>query len=269
MRKSPQRVPQTSRPCDFCGVVYTPFRRTSQFCSPECKKRAAWNRHRATVGISKDCRQAAETRKRPLTQEQRQLMLGSLLGDGSIAHSAYGAFFRLCHGGPQLEYLLWKKTLLGNLVQAEPKSYQKRFRGTFNTQWHIHTILHPEIAELRKLAYPEGVKRITDDWLSRVDSLGLALWYMDDGSFLKASNSRQVVFCTEGFDNGDTRRLQKWLLERWKVESVLQPCRTRQGERFRLRINRTQTPAFFAIIHQHIPASMQYKLPEQMAFPAD
>jgi recombination protein RecA len=204
-----------------------------------------------------------------LSYEQRQLILGSLLGDGSLAPSSTGYFFRLCHGDPQLEYLLWKQSILQELSPAARKSYQKLFRGKLNTQHHIHTIVHPEFDQIRDWSYQGKTRIITPEILDSIDAFGLAVWYMDDGSFLKAYNSRQVVFCTDRYSKEEVDLLQRWLLEKFGIETVLQPCKTRVGDRFRLRINRTKAARFFEVVKPYMCPSMEYKLPEQVAFPAD
>lgn len=257
------------RQCDYCKTVYTPKRVDSQFCSPQCKGGARWSRKLETRSVTKSYRQATTLRLQPLSDVQRQLVLGSILGDGSLGKNTGGCYLRFCHGDPQLEYLLWKQSILGPLAPAPHRSYQKLFLGKMNTQHHIHTITHPEFTELRALVYRDGEKHVSHELLSGIDALGFAVWYMDDGSFLKAANSRQVVFCTEAFAPDEVVLLQRWFDDRWGVRAVLQPQTTNAGERFRLRINRTQTSTFFNIVEPFIHPALRYKLPNQEVFPAD
>ncbi len=59
---------------------------------------------------------AAETHR--LSDQQWQVVLGSLMGDGNLSpnrRDRNGVRFRLGHGAKQADYLDWKVSLLGNI----------------------------------------------------------------------------------------------------------------------------------------------------------
>lgn len=124
---------------------------------------------------------------------------GTLLGDGSI--SGNGTFSNNCnrgslkksfcrryrvkwtHGVCQRDYLQWKAKLFG--VESLSDSV-----GGYSQTRLVRACTKSLIYEsfYRKIC-PDGKKQVTREWLDCVNELGLALWYMDDGSV----NNRQAA----------------------------------------------------------------------------
>ncbi len=61
-----------------------------------------------------------------LTQVQKSVLIGSLLGDGyvRIVPGRKDAFMEVNHSIAQKEYVDWKYKMLGNLVARQPKAYK-------------------------------------------------------------------------------------------------------------------------------------------------
>ena len=56
-----------------------------------------------------------------LSEQQWQVVLGSLMGDGNLSpnrRDRNGVRFRMGHGAKQVEYLQWKTALLGNIKHS-------------------------------------------------------------------------------------------------------------------------------------------------------
>lgn len=104
---------------------------------------------------------------------QKQLVLSSMLGDGSFSKKQLDITFMHCND--QLEYLRLKYTLLKNLNPSEIKNiddYAYRFR----------------LPAMRAL---NPYKSFTiEKIVEQLDDLGLAIWYMDDG-YLKEREGKQ------------------------------------------------------------------------------
>ncbi len=65
-----------------------------------------------------------------LSPQQWQVVLGGLMGDGSLSPNRArqsGARFRMGHGAKQVAYLDWKASLLGNIGQS--RSHERQGRG--------------------------------------------------------------------------------------------------------------------------------------------
>jgi hypothetical protein len=103
-----------------------------------------------------------------ITNEQKQLMLSGLLGDGSIKHShvTYNCMYR--------DYMVYKRKLAGNLAKSEViesgnlgyKKGSKIYTFSMKLNDYSKTLVNKPLSETIK----------------DLDELGLALWIMDDGS---------------------------------------------------------------------------------------
>ena len=122
-----------------------------------------------------------------LSDQQFQVVLGSLMGDGNLSpnlRDRNGVRFRLGHGAKQLEYLQWKTALMGNIRHTMRESSQGASFVDFTPL--------PELAELRRAVYlGDGKKFLSEEYLKALTPLALAIWYMDDGSFSLRSKGLQ------------------------------------------------------------------------------
>ena len=112
-----------------------------------------------------------------LSDQQWQILLGGLMGDGALSPTRNGssARFRWGHGAKQAAYGDWKASLFANLIVS---------RST-NAKGAVFHDVQPlaELAELREAVYIGGKKVLSEDYLKALTPLSLAIWYMDDGSF--------------------------------------------------------------------------------------
>ena len=119
--------------------------------------------------------------KTKITKESRNLLIGMLLGDGTISNNNV---FKIAHAESQKDYLEWKIKQLNNcgIRNNGIKSYIKT-RGynigvpVYYTQLNII----PFIKVLRRVCYKD--KKIIGNrkLLNRLSPKEIAIWYMDDG----------------------------------------------------------------------------------------
>lgn len=256
----PLGVPQE---CEFCNSVFIPKREKSKYCSRSCKDTHR-NRTRERK-TTKSYLKANALKSNPLKDEELQILYGSMLGDGSLIKSAHGYRFSLCHSEPQLEYLIWKKSVLANLFLANPSRYESTFRDTVTIQYHLHSIHHPQLEEIYNLFFIDGKRKpISEELLDYLNPLGLAVWYMDDGSYNRNPNSMQATLSTDALTKSENQIIADWFKDRHEIEVKVQKVKasTNFGKKdtYRLRINRSQTDKFFSLIRTHIHSTMLYKL---------
>ena len=203
----------------------------------------------------------AEIKKRELAQTETSIILGTLLGDGSLTR--YGALV-ISHGEKQLEYLEWKKEMLGWLCDSELYKRASKGDGVYSKlpTYSLRTHSHPYLHELREQLYAEKIKRVAPIIESeRFDELALAVWYFDDGSLNKRYGT--VTLATNGFLEEDVVLLARCLGNKFGIETKLEP---RRNNTLAIRVNATKTTRFFEVINRVsdiLPRSMFYKLPSQ------
>lgn len=128
--------------------------------------------------------------KTKINKESRNLLIALLLGDGTISNNNV---FKISHCIEQKDYLEWKIKQLNNcgIRNNGIKSYIKT-KGFKIGVPVIYTQLNiiPFIKVLRRVFYKE--KKIIGNrkLLNRLDTKGIAIWYMDDGhiNFRKVKN---------------------------------------------------------------------------------
>jgi phage recombination protein Bet len=123
--------------------------------------------------------------------DQNQILLGSLLGDGTLA-SQKGrngcTYFSEAHSEKQSEYLLWKSK---NLSTFNPTifTYKVKVKGCNYDVVKMTTKSCSYFYNLRKDFYKDGKKIVSKDILNQLNDLGVAIWFMDDGNFKKTGVS--------------------------------------------------------------------------------
>ena len=184
-----------------------------------------------------------------LTQLQQSIIIGTILGDGylRIVSGKKNALLEVNHALSQKEYVDWKYAMLENVCKSGPKT--RKSNGT-RIAYRFTTRQHPEITKLFKTFYGEGKKSIPNSLT--LNSIMLAVWFMDDGSRCRASD---VYLNTQQFARKDQERL-KAMLSVLKIESSL----NKDKEYWRIRIRKSSLPRFFEIISPHIIPSMTYKI---------
>ncbi len=111
-----------------------------------------------------------------LSEDQRQLILGGLLGDGSLRHaSEQNVSFRVGHGEQQRDYCQWKHEMLAPFANK---------MGKTGKGFGFDTIPMRQLTELHTQAYgPQGRRQISETMLAALDARAVAVWYGDDGAF--------------------------------------------------------------------------------------
>jgi len=184
-------------------------------------------------------------RSKPFSQLQREFIIGSLLGDAYLTRTTAGYALRFHHGAKQKSYIDWKYELLKDYVRTPPKMSDGRY--------YFRTVTHPELSSIRDEFYPDGVKTVPLDLLTKeLNSFGLAVWYMDDGS----RDGKQARINTQRFTKDEHSVLRTFLSAKFGVETTINKDR----EYCRLRITGSSMEQFASLIRSHLTSDMLYKL---------
>ena len=184
-----------------------------------------------------------------LTQQQKSFMIGTILGDGylRIIPRRKNAFLEINHSIVQRDYVDWKYDLLKSIVKNKPKV---RNGNGGRVAYRFYTQCLPEITELFGNFYQEKKKIIPNNLT--LDPMGLAVWYMDDGS----RSGGSVYLNTQQFLVADQQKLQKILQDQFGINSSL----NKDKEYMRIRVISRDARKFCDIIRNHVPQCMHYKL---------
>jgi len=190
----------------------------------------------------------------PFTNEQKELILGSLLGDASIIKRIKTSYFKVGHCEKQKEYVLWKKSILGNFVNQITKCVDKRGNSIM---YNFNTLSHHELNYYRNLFYDNNKKIIQKELISKFTSpLSLAVWYMDDGSRGKY-NCR---FATDCFSENENKVLVDLLKINFDIKTKIAKYTRNNIEYCFLTLNKPNTLKLFNIINPYIVDCVKYKI---------
>jgi hypothetical protein len=183
----------------------------------------------------------------PLTPEQHSLIVGTLLGDGSMRCKA-NALLEVNHSARQRDYVDWKYRVLGDLVATPP-----RLRPTNGTRvaYRFVTRSLPALTPYYRMFYATGRKSVPD---VEITPLALAVWLMDDGS----RSYRAVYFNTQQFDLADQVRLIEILDRQFSIVARL----NRDKSYYRLRVAVDSVPRLRSLVSAYVRPELAYKIPD-------
>lgn len=203
----------------------------------------------------------------PLSDRTKEIVLGSLLGDGSLKiHKGYSnARFSFRHSKSQSKYFLWKANALEE-ISSSKKIFLQHNDGGFSSQDKLRyqSRAGEPLTEIYHLTAKRGKLRITRKWLNQMTALSLAIWWLDDGSLI--ANSRKGVFCTDGFDKESVKIIAQYLDKVWNIHTHIGAIKEkragRKQEYYRLWVSSTdEMKKFLRIILPYVPVpSMLYKV---------
>lgn len=193
-----------------------------------------------------------------LIKHQREIIAGTLFGDGHLETQNKGKTYRLKieHCDAQKEYLNWFYHELRIWIPSEP--YTKVKNGKVYVG--VRTYSHKAFSSFGKAFYSQGKKVIPKTFDKLLTPLSLAIWFMDDGSF-KSTKHRTYVIHTLGYRKSELEDVQKILLKKFNLHTSLH---NQKGKYWRLYIQSQSADKFKELIEPYILPSMKYKLGNKM-----
>ena len=154
----------------------------------------------------------------------RQMILGTMLGDGCLSCYGLNPIYRSRHGWVQHSYNVLKSRVLRRYVDRPPKKLKNGGYGKYSS--HFQTRTTAKLAEYREICmrpvpgktYSNGrtkySKHVTRLWLDQITWEGIAWWIADDGSLQGSPQSPRMTFHTQGFTKAEVKLIQHWLREK-------------------------------------------------------
>jgi hypothetical protein len=199
-----------------------------------------------------------------ITKVVEQVILGTLLGDGSIPkpRPRNRPSLVMGHGEKQWDYLDLKRRLIG---RGGTEYWGKGgYEGSGRTK-RIAIPTSTGVSNLiQTLCLRDGKRHITPEWVAALDPLALAIWYMDDGSctFPKTQRPRAHIAANR-YPEDEAALLVKCLRDRFGIE-----CGLFDYKGPTIVLSADGTERFHSIIAPYIHRDLKYKvLPEYRALP--
>jgi len=206
--------------------------------------------------LVKDWRKALEKNPRLLlTEEEHDLILGSLLGDSTLTQRDRNCSFSVGHSKKQEKYLYWKYNILKDFIKVSPYWVKRKFGDRAIEILNLRTFTHPIFNFYYKLFYKKGKKTVTREMLNMLTSRSLSVWICDDGSF--DNKQGYIVLCTNSFSLEEHNIMKKYFEEFWKISPTIG---FRDKKYYYLRFKQGDSKKLIKIIKPFIIESMKYKI---------
>ncbi len=193
-----------------------------------------------------------------LSREQREVLVGLMLGDGHLESQNGGRTYRLKieQSEKHVAYVLHLYRLFSEWVRTPPQPKVVRSRGHESTNWWFQTLSHGAFRFYAHQFYKGGRKRVPrliHRWLS---PRALAYWFMDDGS-IKSAQSKGVLLNTQSFTKSEVELLCRVLEENFSLKA--KPRKQKEG--WQIYISGESYETFRKAVEPYLIPEMMYKLP--------
>jgi len=220
--------------------------------------------------------------EKPLSQEAKNVIIGSLLGDGHI--SGWGDY-REKHSETQVGYLEWKASFFPYLINKKSFTARSYFMDKRNEKnkkklytFAFRTTTHSFIQKMEKIFYKEKnnrrIKIIPLNIADYINRQVLAIWFMDDGStdwgyrngVKKYKNLKpSCKISTQGFSIEDVNLLINIINKNWGLNTYLgyRWSKKQLREMPIIRMDADSSVKFINIVKPYILSELKYKINEQ------
>lgn len=158
-----------------------------------------------------------------LSDNQKQLIYGSLLGDGYFNFNK--GTLKIEHSEKQYQYLLWKYNLLELTTKISKQNKQLNTDKVYTTySLSINrTYLTDVLSDIYKQLYSNTShrKKLSMQFLNNLSHLGLAVWWLDDGCLSVHKGNRYGKLCTHAFNYEEHILMQKYFAEVWGIDTTI------------------------------------------------
>lgn len=191
-----------------------------------------------------------------LNTRQKAILIGKILGDGTLEKNGNYSRLRVCQGSKQKEYVYWLFKELKNFSTKKPRFAVINNGRGISYQYKFDTYSLPVFDKYRKLFYENGKKMIPKNICKLLISpITLAVWYMDDG--YKRTDNSGLYLCTSSFTDQENLILKNCLFDNFGLETNLHYA----GGYVRLHIPSRCISLFSKYVSPHLVKSMFYKIP--------
>jgi hypothetical protein len=189
-----------------------------------------------------------------MTQRQKMLLLGSMLGDGHLFNTgSVTAAYSEHHSDAQREYLEWKVKEWGPFIASvRPNSKVVEGKEYPGSVFRLKGCQH--FRHYYEMFYPEGSgnKTFVNLPLSNLTGFAVAVWYMDDGSRTSGGYARLSV--------GPRPEDQEVLLQVLLKFGIKGHLYHSNGDHELQIHDRTNLTKFVDLVSKYVPPCMAHKL---------
>lgn len=189
---------------------------------------------------------------------QKEIIVGKLLGDAHLSNhqgKCRTYYFMIQHSLNQKSYVDWLYQYFEDWVRTPPREKNQIVLGKLYKKYQFNTLGHVDFEFYAQQFYRNGKKVVPELIHDLLTPLGLAVWFMDDGS-IKSKYHRALILNTQCYSDADLSRLQAVLFAKFGIETKLR----NQKEGKQIYVLAKTVQVFVSLIRPFMLPEMEYKL---------
>ncbi len=212
-------------------------------------------RYYSTEKLSKKYKEECE-----LTPEQKEIIIGVILGDGCLEKLNIRSNTRLKidNAYPDQEKFVYTlRKFFDSITNMEPKILTRTDKRSNKTSQSISfsTLTLPCLNYYHELFYKNKKKSIPSNIEELLTERGLAFWLMGDGLYRKDRGG--VIICTDSFVLEDTKLLTAVLINKFELSASTSK---HKDNVYRIYIHKKSVDKLIGLVKPYFISTMEYKL---------
>lgn len=189
-----------------------------------------------------------------LSEKQKFVLIGTLLGDGSLAKRGNHHRLFIKHSANQIRLIKWKYNIFRNIILMPLNSFTQTVKGKSYGFIQFVTLTHPIFDKYRRIFY-RGFRKIIPREISKIFShpLALTVLLMDDG----ANDTFGVTLQTHSFKKDEIQLLTDSIKKNFGIETSLRKNKGKWIVYFPKREMRN----LYRTVEKYLLPSFKYKFP--------
>jgi predicted DNA-binding protein YlxM (UPF0122 family) len=196
-------------------------------------------------------------RQTPINAIQKQIVVGSLLGNGCLYRDSNKANYKLSfsHCKKQEQYFHWKIAMMDPFINTFRESIDKRGNSVM---LQTTTICHQDFNKFGDMFYDEKrIKHVPKNLDIYLTPLALAVWIQDDGNLKCGVNMR---LATMSFTEIENYMLRDYLKSCFDLNSKVMGFKYKEKQYWQITFNKGNTQKLSNIIRPYVTECMKYKI---------
>lgn len=193
-----------------------------------------------------------EYEKTELSDTEFQVFLGTIYGDAyiRIPDDSKNASGHFAHSLKQKEYCKWKYSQLSRFC-SEPKEVSEIDKRSGKEYYAIDVKIkaNPVFTELYPYIYNNKIKYINSELINKIEPLGIAVWFMDDGYY----DHESYGIATNCFMEQDLNLIVKMFKSKFDLNFTIHSNHT-------IRLIKKDAKKFYNLVFPYIHTDCLYKL---------
>ena len=182
---------------------------------------------------------------------QTSVLIGTMLGDGTIQPRKSDARLHIKHSLNQLSLVEYKRQVFSNITCMPVRVFKQEVgRKDYNFAEFV-TLIHPEFTRFYNLFYLNRRKVVPKNVSKDLNPLSLAVWIMDDGSSEYAGLSIQ----THSFEEKEVDTLKRIIKENFGIGTI----KRKNKGRWVIYFPKASLPKLIEKVGEHILPEFRYK----------